>query len=411
MACERVKLAVIINYRANGKARQVALGRFGDHDGGWSVSAARKKATEIRDAARHENVDYVEEVRKENRKQISKDELTLQKALDEMIADRTDLRQRSILSYRNPIQRYLCDWLQRPLYQISGQDVVTRFAEIESGKNLNTRKDGGKFAAKSPDGKRQRKLNGGPASAKSTMTALRAVWQYAAWRHQDSFSLPKSPTSRLPKGWNAVRVRARVLPNDKFAEFVRACEAYGDESQGDLAKFLLFSGLRRTEAERLIWGEINLSDGIIEIGEERMKGKREFKAPLTGLAMEVLQNRYNEDCQDNDFVFLSGRGSRLRPREQSHTKITGKFLRYLSKHVGEHTSPHDWRRSFSTLALGVGIPLQIVDSLTAHKPQGSVTLQHYYAPSLQDLRKGTRKIDHALRELIAPTEKVVRLRS
>jgi len=341
----------LVNYRADGKQRQVTIGRYGS----WSVNEARKHAVKIRDDARFDGVDYLEEMRAESAKRIEKDELTLHVALEHMLADRSDLRERSVTSYKNPVERYLWDWLDRPLCDITGNDVRLRFKEIQNGQNLDHRKDRGKFAAKDKDGQGYRRLRGGPASAKATMVALRAIWQHARWNHQDQFDLGDSPTTRLPKGWNRVVVKTTTLPDDKLNAFIDACNIYTDASQGDLARFLLFTGLRLNEAAQLRWAEIDLGSGLLQISAERMKGKEDLRIPLNKFAMDILDKRHNQNCDADGFVF---------PGKRSHATVTNKLKCHIAEHAGTHTTAHDWRRTYTTIALGAGVPLQTVEALT-----------------------------------------------
>lgn len=380
----------IVAYRVDLRERRFTIGSYP----AWGVAAAREEAGRIRQRA-DRGIDHIAEEQLARHERIKRHSLTLKVALKETVEDKNRaLRERSKLSYKHPVESYLGDWLDSPLCDITGDDVLGRFEEIRDGRNLADRKDRGRFAEKDGGGVGRRTLKGGESSAKATMTALRAIWKYADWRHPH-LGLGDPPTRRLPKGWSRIVERDRVIPESKLSAFVEACRCYHNQTEGDLALLLLFTGLRLSEGAALRWSEIDIENGILKLSAERMKGKKSLTIPLNGLAMEVLRGRFKEDTKKDAFVF-PGRAVR---NKMDHATITGRFKKYLDEAVGTHTSPHDWRRSFTTIALAE-VPLHAVEVLTGHVSSGPVTLSAYYKPSMSDLRKSCRKIEKSLRQLI-----------
>ena len=148
------------------------------------------------------------------------------------------------------------------------------------------------------------------------------------------------------------------------------------------------------EATQLNWSEVDLNAGTISIPAERMKARRPLTVPLTKMALDCLQRRSDVGRDSSGYCFPGRREARGRAREGFAT-VSKSFLRYLAEQTGEITSPHDWRRCFVSLGASVGIPIHIIEHLTAHAPQG-VTQTHYLRISMDDLRAELRKLDAVL---------------
>jgi integrase len=74
-------------------------------------------------------------------------------------------------------------------------------------------------------------------------------------------------------------------------------------------------GLRRSEAARLRWSDVDLSEGTIYI--RRIKGSRSGRHPLQGDEMRALK-KLKRDCEPSPFVFTSNRHTPLSERTISH---------------------------------------------------------------------------------------------
>jgi hypothetical protein len=118
-----VKSFVLLKWTGTTMQR-VTLGRFPD----MSVSDARKKAQ----AALSELSQGINPT-KEKRKQKLRG-ITLQELLNKYLADKTDLREASILDYTKKINQGFSDWLNKPINGISRDMVLTRRKQFEGGR-------------------------------------------------------------------------------------------------------------------------------------------------------------------------------------------------------------------------------------------------------------------------------------
>ncbi len=74
-------------------------------------------------------------------------------------------------------------------------------------------------------------------------------------------------------------------------------------------------GLRRSEAARLRWSDVDLSEGTIYI--RRIKGSRSGRHPLQGDEMRALR-KLKRDYEPSPFVFTGNRHTPLSERTISH---------------------------------------------------------------------------------------------
>ena len=88
----------------------------------------------------------------------------------------------------------------------------------------------------------------------------------------------------------------------------------------DLVRFLLLVPLRRDEAAGLLWSEVDLDEGRILIGADRMKNGEAHELPLAPQALAILAARKPANAKPGGLVFPSGEGSlrRLEPAHNPH---------------------------------------------------------------------------------------------
>ena len=77
--------------------------------------------------------------------------------------------------------------------------------------------------------------------------------------------------------------------------------------------FLVFTGVRNSEARMATWEEINLSTRIWTIPAERMKNKIEHKVPLSVQTMELLLHIQDRTGRTSGLIFLPQLGGKFLP--------------------------------------------------------------------------------------------------
>src|SRR3954454_2579327 len=194
---------------------------------------------------------------------------TLRRALDEYLAARKDLREKSRHGYRDAIERHLAPWLEMPISSITSDMVEARHREIQAGVERRRTQ-----AAKKENRSAQPAHWGsapGASTANGTMRAFRAIWNFVAERQPE---LPANPVRRLKRQWYAEPRRERLVKSDELPAFYQAVDALPSRTARDYLLLLLFTGLRREEAAALPWSEIDFTERVIRLPAKRNKGGR-----------------------------------------------------------------------------------------------------------------------------------------
>ena len=141
-----------------------------------------------------------------------------------------------------------------------------------------------------------------------------------------------------------------------------------DEPMRDLVRFLLLVPLRRDEAGGLIWSEVDLDEGRILIGADRMKNNNAHELPLAPRALALLAARKPTNAKRDALVFPSGEGKPF----DGFTRLMAR----IRKRVGQEDAPknqaftfHDIRRAFASHLAG-RFDLDLLDQCLSHSRKG-----------------------------------------
>lgn len=349
-----------IQREVNGRTRRVKLGRFGD----LNADEARKRAQEVA-AKMLQGVDPNAEKRRNKARGI-----TLGEAADDY-RDKPTKRGRSAkssltLKNHDYFLSALSDWNRRPLAEISRQDVLARHKKLTEEK--------------------------GPVSANNVLRWFRAVYNAAMIVHEN---LPPNPAIVLGDRWNKeVRKRAPVTWErlGDWSLWVDGELRVRNPVRADLFHFILFTGLRSTDAATVRWDDIKLDKRTLHRPIPKGGEDKAFDIPLSDFLIELLQRRkqenpipYGKKCP---WVF---------PTLDRHGRVS---------HVSElkesgQPSPHRLRDTFATAAHEAGVLLFDTKILMNHAlPVGDVT-EGYMRPTMEHLAKQQERISRFLLDKLA----------
>ena len=137
----------------------------------------------------------------------------------------------------------------------------------------------------------------------------------------------------------------------------------------DLLRLLLLLPLRRAEACRLRWREVDLEGRRIVLGAERMKNRTGFVLPLSKPALELLAARKPDAPRPDAFVFPTIEGKPFNGWNHSLVRIR-KAIGEADNDRGSRFNPHDVRRSFVSELAERGFDPDLLDLLLAHSRRG-----------------------------------------
>src|SRR5262249_44878145 len=132
----------------------------------------------------------------------------------------------------------------------------------------------------------------GGAWANVCMRLLRALFNFAAGKYADEAG--RSPFATNPvkvlsetKAWAKIDRRRNVIKSHELADWYRAVQNLTNTTTRDYLLLLIFSGLRRQEAARLRWSDIDLKGRTLTIPDT--KNRRPLELPLPQFLYAMLE--------------------------------------------------------------------------------------------------------------------------
>jgi integrase len=191
------------------------------------------------------------------------------------------------------------------------------------------------------------------------------------------------------------QVRERVLTDDEIRALCKATERMGG-AFGACTRLLLLSGMRRDEAGKLRWDEV--SEGWASLPASRMKAGRNYRAPLSKKAQEIIEGMPRfAGCP---FVFTTG--GKVAINGWGKTKKT--LDEYASEELVDPWRLHDLRRTVASGLARLGTRAEVIKRILGHAPPASdvtasVYNQHSYdAEAREAMEAWAEYVDKVIEE-------------
>jgi integrase len=240
--------------------------------------------------------------------------------------------QRSIDDQQRIAERYVKDWLDRPICQISRKDCIERHRKV-------TEKHG-EYAA-----------NG-------LMRMMRAAWNSTDKLFEE---LPgKNPVMGVQ--FNRESRRQEPIPWADLPAWRLKIMADTNRERRRGQLITLLTGLRKSGICNMQWDRLNFMDGTLFVPKEEGGKSREFTLPLSRIVIRLLQRQRRAVPANCPYVFPTiGRvDGAVKPIDQ-----------LVSEGV---PSAHRLRDTYTTAAHAAGVDEITIEVLTNHrKPKGTVT--------------------------------------
>jgi integrase len=340
----------VVENRINGRSRRIKVGSHGH----LTPEQARKQAQALlADIAR--GIDPVAE-----RNAAKTRGITLEQAYRDYLSARKNLMPRTLHDYQRCIEGELKSWLSTPLVEIS-KDMVQ---------------------------KRHRSMgNRSHARANNTMRVLRAIFNYARENYDDASGQPvlsQNPVDFLSKSraWYKVERRRTLLKPHELKPWYEAVMLLNFDATRDYLLFLIFTGLRRSEAAGLRWEQVDLIDKSFCI--EDTKNHEPHILPLSNFLFDLLSNRNAHNFDQSPWVFPSA-------MNEGHLKEPRTAIAKVTERSGVAFQLHDLRRTFITIAESLDIPAYALKRLLNHKQANDVTAG-YIVPTVDRMREPMQRI-------------------
>jgi len=350
----------VVRKRINGKLVMNTLGRYP----AMTIEQARDSARMTLNSF-SVGINPNDEKRDRNLKSV-----TLNQTMDNYISSRNkNLKQKTIDDYRVLFDGFLSEWGNKELTSITRDMVETKHTKI--GKKSIYRANG-------------------------SMRLLRALFNYAIGAYENSKGEPiivHNPVQRIShnKAWYKEKVRSNIIqPNDLKDWFeainnlpnhkINSIRNNISSTVTDYLTFILFTGLRQSEAAGLLWDDVDFNNNIFTVRDT--KNHTDHTLPLTDSMSSLLENRLAKS--NSIFVFSGNNPDKaiVNPYKQ---------IKKVREDSGVHFTMHDLRRTFATIADSLDIQHHIIKRLMNHS-NNDVTIKHYVQPSIERLREPMKRI-------------------
>lgn len=413
--------------RVNGKLTRVKI----DTTDKITAEIARKQAeAELADMGR--GIDPNQKKRQARQKiEAEKQQgVSLQKALDEYL-QKGKLKPRTITTYQDLFRLYLADWLNRPAAEITRDMVKSRHQEIATGKRQRQAiKKGTNTKTTQEEKAEEPKRREGAAD--NCFRTLRAVLNYA-FEDEEGGSPYSNPvnvlSSRKRKAWFKVERRRTLIKNSDLPAWAKAVDSLDNSIVRDFLLFLLHTGLRRNEAAKLQWNQVDFQEGCFTVPDT--KNKEPHTLPLSDYLQTLLTNRREgltaelieakatlktnqkqiDTMKTNQRQAFYNRVALAETRLASPYVFTGtgkagylhdpqRAIAAVTATTGITFSCHDLRRTFATIAESLDLSSYTVKALLNHKQQLGDVTGGYIILNVDRLREPMQKITNAIQERI-----------
>lgn len=320
----------IVEKRINGKVKRLTLGRYGD----LTVEQARNQAMHfLGELANGKNpVAAKRNLRIRN--------ATLLDAFEDYLLSRKDLKTSTIHDYRRAINGPFLNWQTKRLTDITKDMVQLRHAAL---------------------GKKSK------ARANNAMRVLRAVFNHAISKYEDNYGhqmVISNPVDRLSqsRAWYKVKRRQTVIKPQELADWFAATMQLNNETTRHYLYFLLFTGLRRSEASGIRWQNIDFANRTLSLKETGHHKARTL--PLSDFLYGLLKMRHAANESPYVFPSASARGYLVEPRTA---------VKRVAELSGVSFTLQDLRRTFISIAEGLDISSYALKRLRNYKVPDEVT--------------------------------------
>lgn len=346
-----------IERRIGSRIKRVSIGRYGL----LTPTQAKLKAQEMLGDMAMGNDPAAK------KKELKATSMTLQQAFDDYLVTRKNLKSGTIKNYQKCLDGCLSDWLSKRLVDIDKDMIETRHREL------------GQKA---------------PARANNTMRVLRAVFNHAMAKFEDSRGHPVlkfNPVGRLSqnRAWYPIERRQTLVKPHQLQAWYEATLLLNQETTRDYLHFLLFTGLRKTEAATLMWSNVDFKDRTITLLDT--KNSDDHILPLSDFLERTLKGR--KAVATSNWVFESPVYAG-EPLKEARTAI-----KRVSELSGIAFTAHDLRRTFITIAESLDIPAYALKRLLNHRDSNDMTAS-YIVSDVERLRRPMQSISDFIREKI-----------
>lgn len=204
------------------------------------------------------------------------------------------------------------------------------------------------------------RLQDRPAIARLTHATLRKLFRWAVSRGD----LDRSPLEGV-EAPPAVPARERVLSDDEVVVIWRGCDELGFPF-GGLYRLLLLTGQRRDEVASLDWREVDRRERMWTLPSSRSKNKKPHLVPLSGLAIEILDEMAGGREWPQSGLIFSTTGKTAPSGFSKAKRKLDDYLILAMDRPQDSWRIHDMRRTVATGLQRLGVRFEVTEAVLNH---------------------------------------------
>lgn len=330
----------VVEKKVLGKTVRSTIGVHGQITLVQAREIAREKLTQM-----SQGINPNDEKRKAIADEKEKTELLRKKpTLAEAFAtyiDHKQLKERTLSDYDIVVNKYLADWRNIKLDEISRTMIQAKHTELSQNSK---------------------------AQANMAMRVFRAIYNFSVEHYLDEKDKPileaHNPVRTLnnKNAWNKVRRRKTYINEDQMPDWIKAVFEYQDRGQQlntnrDFLLTLILTGFRREECESLPWSSIDLKYGFITSIDP--KNGEPHTLPMGDFLFDLMKKR--RELVTGEWVFPSAKS------ESGHIVNISKVRQKINDACGVQFTFHDLRRTFGSIAENLDYGRYTIKRLLNHK--------------------------------------------
>ena len=320
-------------YRFHGKATRVAIGRYPD----ISLNQAREKIPEFRQMLN----DGFNPAVQNKRSKMTKN-ATLAECID-LFMDKhvSTLRIRTQKNYQSTLVLHGKNAFSFPVEEVTIQEWYEFFDTI--------------------------KVNHSDITSRNVLVKIKTCLTFCVTRGiiEDSSIFKIAPKSVGKKSESKDRVPDLDEIKDIMSEIDKSkCFP----STRNALKVTILTGARISEVCKMQLCDLNLKKGIWTVPKEKSKTNTKIVRPLASEVLKIINWQLDTYGQLSDYIFPNGSYT-----QEISTQTLNKLSRLVRDRLKmEPWTPHDFRRSLSTILSRSGIKLEVTETMLGHSLGGII---------------------------------------
>jgi Site-specific recombinase XerD len=241
-------------------------------------------------------------------------------------------------------------------------------------------------------------ITNGKSQAINAVKLLRSLFRFGLALHPGV--IHRNPVDGVrevrERDWAKKKRRITFIKPEDLPIWFKAVNAYDNPKGRDYMLLLLYTGLRRNEAARLKWSDIDFKRKAFTFTPEKKRGEKpeddQVTMPMSEQLYKLLLKR-RAAGYENEYIFPGKHPAPFLSNPDN-------YKRDIIAASGVQFCFHDLRRTFITIAEGLDVPHYSLKALLNHSMGNDVT-GGYIQITTERLREPMQKIADRITELIA----------